>query len=93
MLPSKLMTQPPHPAELASWLETQDTQGLRHHHALLLIIRWRHAFEHLEAFHGRLATGCLVGNHAADGLVEDARGSTEMEGTWRSEIRVLILGL
>lgn len=75
------MAQTANGAELAAGLQAQDTQGLGNDHLLLLVIRGRHTLENLEALQSRGTTGGLVGNHAADGLVEDAGGGAEVERT------------
>lgn len=69
-------------AVLAAGLETEDTQGLGNDHLLLLVVGRGDTLEDLEALQGGGTTGSLVGDHATDGLVEDARGGTEVEGTW-----------
>lgn len=70
-------------AVLAAGLQSQDTEGLGNHHLFLLVVRGRDTLENLEALKGGGTTGGLVGDHAADGLVEDARRGAEVEGTWK----------
>lgn len=53
---------------------------MRNDQALLGVVRRRDALENLEAFKSGLSAGGLVGNHATDGLVEDARWGAEVEG-------------
>lgn len=48
---------------------------------LLLVIGLWDALKDLQSLHGSSASGGLVWDHAPDGLVKDARGSTEVEGT------------
>lgn len=79
------MAQTADSAVLAAGLQAQDAQSLGNDHLLLLVVRGRDTLEHLEALQGGSTTGGLVGNHAADGLVEDARGGAEVEGTCRRE--------
>lgn len=68
-------------AVLAAGAEAEDAEGLGNDDALLLVIRGRNTLEDLQALHGGGTTGGLVGDHAADSLVEDAGGSAEVEGT------------
>ena len=68
-------------AELAAGLQAQDAQSLGDDHLLLLVVGGRDTLEDLEALHGGGTAGGLVGDHATDGLVEDAGGSAEVEGT------------
>lgn len=68
-------------AVLAAGAQAEDTEGLGNDDALLLVIRGGNTLEDLQALHGGGATGGLVGDHAADSLVEDAGGGTEVEGT------------
>ena len=67
-------------AELASWLQPQHPQRLRNHHLLLAVVRRGHALEELQALEGGGAAGGLVGDHAADGAVEDLGRRAEVEG-------------
>ena len=75
------MAQTANGAVLAARAEAEDTQSLGDDDALLLVIRGRNTLEDLEALHSGGTTGGLVGDHAADSLVEDAGGSAEVEGT------------
>lgn len=68
-------------AVLAAGAETQNAQSLGNDNALLLVVGRGDTLEDLEALHGGGTTGGLVGNHAADSLVEDAGRSAEVEGT------------
>jgi hypothetical protein len=68
-------------AVLAAGLETEDAESLGDDHLLLLVVGGRDTLEDLEALKGGGTAGSLVGNHAADGLVEDAGGGAEVEGT------------
>jgi len=81
VLPANLVAETADGAVLAAGLQSQDTEGLGDHHLLLLVVRGRDTLEDLEALKGSGATGGLVGDHAADGLVEDAGGGAEVEGT------------
>lgn len=69
-----------HGAVFASRLEAQYPEGLRDDHALLAVVRGRNALEKLEAFQSCRAASSLVGDHAADGPVEDLGGCTMVEG-------------
>lgn len=68
-------------AVLAAGLQPQDTQSLGNNHLFLLVVGGRDTLEDLEALKGSGTAGGLVGDHATDGLVEDARGGAEVEGT------------
>lgn len=81
VLPANLVAQTANGAVLAARAEAEDTQSLGDDDALLLVIRGRNTLEDLEALHSGGTTGGLVGNHAADSLVEDAGRSAEVEGT------------
>lgn len=61
--------------------ETQDTQSLGNDNTLLAVVGRGNTLEDLQALHSGSTTGSLVGDHATDGLVEDAGGSAEVEGT------------
>lgn len=80
------MAQTANGAVLAARAETEHTESLGNDNALLLVVRGRNTLENLESLHSSSTAGGLVGNHAADGLVEDARGSTEVEGTTTSRV-------
>jgi hypothetical protein len=73
-------------AELPAGLQSQHAQSLGDDHSLLLVVGGRNTLEDLQSLHSGLATGSLVGNHAANGLVEDTSGSTEVEGTTTGRI-------
>lgn len=75
------MGQAANGAELAAGLQAQDAQGLGNDHLLLLVVRGGDTLEDLEALQGGGTAGGLVGDHATDGLVEDAAGGAEVEGT------------
>lgn len=81
VLPSNLVAESANRAVLASGLQSQDSQGLGNNHSLDFVVWWWDTLEDLESLHGSGATSGLVGNHTADGLVEDSRRGTEMEGT------------
>lgn len=81
VLPANLVAQTADGAVLAAGLQTQDTQSLGNDHLLLVVVGGRDTLEDLEALQGSGTAGSLVGNHAADGLVEDAGRSAEVEGT------------
>lgn len=75
------MAQTANGAVLAAGLQSENTESLGNDHLLLLVIGRGNTLEDLEALHGGSTTGSLVGDHATDGLVEDARRSAEVEGT------------
>jgi hypothetical protein len=68
-------------AVLAAGLQAENAESLGNNHLLLLVVRGRDTLEDLEALQGGGTAGSLVGDHAPDGLVEDSRGGTEVEGT------------
>ena len=82
VLPANLVAQTANGAVLAAGLESEDAEGLGNDHLLLLVVGRGNTLKDLEALHGGGTTGSLVGDHATDGLVEDAGRSTEVEGTW-----------
>lgn len=81
VLPADLVAQTANGAVLAAGLQTQNTQSLGDDHLLLVVVGRGDTLEDLEALESSGTAGGLVGNHAADSLVEDARGGTEVEGT------------
>lgn len=81
VLPADLVGEATDGAELAAGLQSEDAEGLGDDHLLLLVVGGRDTLEDLEALHGGSTTGGLVGDHAADGLVEDSRRGAEVEGT------------
>lgn len=81
VLPANLVAQTADSAVLAAGLQPQDAESLGNHHLLDLVVGRGDTLEDLEALKGGGTTGGLVGDHAADGLVEDTRGSAEVEGT------------
>ena len=75
---------------LATSLETQDFEGRRDDHALLLVVGRRHSLEGLEPLKSGLATLGLVRNHPSHGAPEDLAGGAEVEGaTGRVDIATL----
>jgi hypothetical protein len=81
VFPADLVAESADGAVLAAGAETEDAESLRNNHTLLLVVRGRDTLENLEALESSSTTGGLVGHHSADGLVEDAGRSTEVEGT------------
>ena len=69
-----------HSAVLPPRLQSENPKGLRHNHALLLVVGRGDTLEELEAFESSSTTGSLVGDHSADCPVEDLGGGTVMEG-------------
>lgn len=66
-------------AVFAAWLQSEDTEGLRHDHALRPVVGRGDTLEELETFKSSSTTGSLVGDHAADGPVEDLGRGAVME--------------
>ena len=58
-------------AVLPSWLQSEHPEGLWHDHTLLPVVRRRNTLKELKALKSCRTAGSLVGNHAADGPVED----------------------
>lgn len=84
------MAQPSNGAVLPSGLQPQDPQGLGNDHAFLSVV-WRgDTLEDLKAFESSLSTAGLVGNHTADGLVEDAGRGAEVEGSAKGVVPVTL---
>lgn len=80
VLPADLVAQTANCAVLATGLESEDAERLGDDHLLLLVVRGRDTLEDLKPLESGGAAGSLVGNHATDGLVEDARRGAEVEG-------------
>lgn len=81
VLPANLVAQTTDSAVLAAGLQPQNAESLGNHHLLDLVVGRGDTLEDLEALKGGGTTGGLVGDHAADGLVEDTRRGAEVEGT------------
>lgn len=61
-----------HAAELSMCLHSQDFEGLRDNHSLLLVIGEWNSFEYLQSAHGCGTSWSLVRGHASENLPEDA---------------------
>jgi hypothetical protein len=79
--PSNLVRDTLEGAELPAGLEAEDTESGGDNHLLDLVLCGGHTLEKGETGQGGGTTRCLVGNHAADGLVEDTRRSAVVERT------------
>jgi len=79
--PANLMRQTLHCAVLPARLQSQYSKRLRNDHSLLSVIRRGNTLKEFEAFKGCRAASSLVGDHAADGPVENLRRSAVMERT------------
>lgn len=77
------MAQTANSAVFPPWLQSEHPQRLWYNHTLLLVVWWWNTLEDLQTFHSSSTASCLVGNHAAHGLVEDTGGSAEMERACR----------
>lgn len=86
VLPANLVAETANGAVLATGAQTQDTESLGNDNALLLVVGRGDTLEDLQALQSSSTAGGLVGNHAADSLVEDAGGSAEVEGTTASGV-------
>ena len=67
-------------AVLPARLQPQYPESLRDDHALLAIVGGRNALKQLEALKSSRAAGSLVGDHAADGPVENLGRCAVVEG-------------
>ena len=70
-----------HGAVLATRLQSEDTQSLRDNHPLLLIVRRGNTLKELETLQSSSTASSLVGDHTADGPVENLRRCAVVEGT------------
>ena len=80
VLPAELVAETADSAVLAAGLEPQHPEGLRDDHALLAIVRRGHALEELETLKSCRAASSLVGDHTADGPVENLGRCAVVEG-------------
>jgi hypothetical protein len=81
VFPADFVAETANGAVLATGLEAEHTESLGNNNTLLLVVWGRDTLKDLESLQGSGTTGGLVRNHAADGLVENARRGTEVEGT------------
>jgi hypothetical protein len=81
VFPANLVAKTADSAVLAAGLQPEDAQRLGHNHLLLAVVRGRNTLKDLEPFKSGRTAGGLVGDHAADGFVEDTRWSAEVERT------------
>lgn len=81
VVPADLVRDTLDGGELAAGLKAEDTESGGDDHELLAVVRRGDTLVDLQSLEGGGTTSGLVGKHAADGLVEDARGSTVVEGT------------
>lgn len=86
VLPADLVAETADSAVLAARAKTQNTQSLGNNDSLLFVVRRGDTLEDLEALHSGGTAGSLVGDHAADSLVEDTGRSAEVEGTTASGV-------
>lgn len=91
VLPADLVAETADGAVLAAGLQAENAEGLGNDHLLLLVVRGGDTLKDLEALESGGTTGSLVGDHATDGLVEDAGGGAEVEGTWLVSVRPEVL--
>ena len=69
-----------HGAVLATRLQSEDTQSLRDNHPLLLIVRRGNTLKELETLQSSSTASSLVGDHTANGPVENLGGCAVVEG-------------
>ena len=79
--PTDLVRQPLQGAVLPAGLESEDTESGGNNHLLDLVLGGGDTLEQSETGQSGGTSRRLVGNHSSDGLVEDPRGSSEVEGT------------
>jgi len=79
VLPADLVAETADGAVLAAGLKSQNAQSLGDDHLLLLVIWGRDTLEDLQPLESGSTAGGLVGDHATDGLVEDAGRGAEVE--------------
>ena len=92
-----LVGEPPEDAEFAVRLEPEDAERRGNHVSLSLVIRRRDALVGAVALHRVLSAGQLVGQHAADRLVQDPEGnwvelmvhSFDRKGTFQTRSRLI----
>jgi len=85
VFPADLVGETSQHAELAVRLEPEDTKGGWNDVSLSLVIGSGNSLVGAVALHGVLSASQLVGQHTADGLVQDAAGGPVVE---RSPLRV-----
>lgn len=81
VVPANLVRDTLDGSELAAGLKTEHTESGGDDHELLAVVGRGNTLVDLQALESGGTTSGLVGKHSADGLVEDARGSTVVEGT------------
>lgn len=81
VVPSDLGANPLEGAELPSGLQSEDTEGGRDNHLLDSVLGGGDTLVKLKSLEGGGTSRSLVGNHTADGLVEDSGRSAEVERT------------
>jgi len=79
--PTDLVRQPLQGTVLPAGLESEDSESGGDDHLLDLVLGGGDTLKERESGQGGGTSGRLVGNHSSDGLVEDPRGSSEMERT------------
>lgn len=68
-------------AVLPPRLQSENPESLRHNHTLLPVVGRRNTLKELEAVKSCRTASRLVGDHTADGPVENLGGSAVVEGT------------
>lgn len=71
--PSGELGEVSHGAEVSVGFHSEDFEGLRDNHSLLLVIGEWDSFENFQSRHGSGTSGGLVRGHASDHLPQDAR--------------------
>ena len=79
--PTDLVRQPLQGTVLPAGLESENSESGGDDHLLDLVLSGGDTLEQGETGQGGGTSGRLVGNHSSDGLVEDPRGSSEVERT------------
>jgi len=79
VFPSHLVSETTQNAEFAVRLEPEDAESRGNDVSLSLVVRGGNSLVGAVPLHGVLSAGQLVGQHAADGLVQDATRGSVME--------------
>lgn len=78
VVPAQLDEEQKRVGHLSPGVEPEDPEGRGHNHALLAVVRGRHALKHLEPVQGQGAPLGLVGHHASHRAPEDLARGTEV---------------
>ena len=79
--PSDLVRDSLEGAVLSSGLESEDSESGGDDDSLDLVLGGRDTLVQLQSLESGGSSRALVGDHSSDGLVQDPRGGSEVEGT------------